>query len=78
MADAEMPRFHDNFKKLKDGEAIPADVEAMHLSATVRQAIGDLEDPTIKVLIDLAKNTGSHLFLHEKHGTTGKIIAMGL
>lgn len=79
--------FINNFNVLQDYEsgegktikrAIPLHVTPQQVPKHIQDAIGDLSDDQITTLNELAKKTGSHIFLHEHGNTKGKIIALGL
>lgn len=72
---ADTSNFADNFKTLKDLNAIPHDVSESHISQSVKEAISGFSKSELTFLADLAKKTKSHLFLHDNQN---HVIAMGL
>jgi hypothetical protein len=61
-----MADFDSNFDKLKQAGVIP-DVPEEMLPRNVHTAIGDLTQPEIDVLVNIAQKTGSYIFLHKDH-----------
>jgi hypothetical protein len=61
-----MPNFQANFDQLKQANVIP-DVDENMLPQAVHEAIGNLTDEEIAVLVNISKNTGSHIYLNKDH-----------
>jgi hypothetical protein len=61
-----MPNFQSNFDQLKNANVIP-DVAENLLPQVVHDAIGDLTDDEIKVLVNISNKTGAHIYLNKDH-----------
>ena len=61
-----MPGFQSNFDQLKKSNVIP-DVEENMLPKAVHDAIENLTDAEIAVLVNLSQKTGSHIYLNKDH-----------
>jgi hypothetical protein len=71
--------FSTNFQKLKQKKIIPSDINETDIDKKhpVWAIIDGLDDDKIKIFEDIARDTNSHIFLHERD-KKGKIVAMGL
>jgi hypothetical protein len=61
-----MPGFQSNFDQLKKSNVIP-DVDENMLPKVVHDAIENLTDAEIAVLVNLSQKTGSHIYLNQNH-----------
>jgi hypothetical protein len=75
-----MPGFSDNFRELQVKKIIPSDIQESDIppNSAVWHTIDGLSAAKIDLLQQISSTAQSHLFLIDRTGKKGKIVAMGL